>query len=124
MSLVSSATAKLLDDSTFENSGWTTLGVASIAGYSTSVSGDTWQGIIAEFITIFISIIGIIFLILIILSGINWMTAGGDKDKVEKSKTRIKEAVIGLGIVIAAYLITYAVMYYLGQSIGLTTGLQ
>jgi len=53
-----------------------------------------------------LSFIGVLFLILTIYGGINWMTAGGNEQKVEKAKTIIINAIIGLLIVLSAYTIT------------------
>lgn len=61
---------------------------------------------IAVIIKTILSILGVIFVILMIFSGFQWMTAGGNEDQVKKSQSRIKNAVIGLVIVILAYSIT------------------
>lgn len=52
-----------------------------------------------------ISLLGIIFIILIILSGYQWMTAGGNEEAVKKSRTKMVNAVIGLLVVVASYAI-------------------
>ncbi len=64
------------------------------------------EDIIAAVITTVLSFLGIIFVILIIFSGYQWMTAGGNEDQVKKATARIKNAVIGLIIVVFAYGIT------------------
>ncbi len=64
------------------------------------------EDIIAVVITTVLSFLGIIFVILIIFSGYQWMTAGGNEDQVKKATTRIRNAVIGLIIVVFAYGIT------------------
>lgn len=63
----------------------------------------------------FIGLLGIIFLILIILAGYNWMTASGDESKVEKAQHTMRYAIIGLAVIIAAYAITYFVFLNLGS---------
>jgi hypothetical protein len=57
-------------------------------------------------IAVALLLLGIIFLILMIYGGYMWMTAGGDEQKVEKAKGLIRNAIIGLVIVLAAYAIT------------------
>jgi hypothetical protein len=64
---------------------------------------------IAFLINAFLGLLGIIFIIIIIVAGFNWMTAGGEEEKIRKSKTKITRAVIGLLIVLSAYAITYFV---------------
>ncbi len=56
-------------------------------------------------VRIVLSLLGIMFLIFIISSGIQWMTAGGNEEKVTKAQQRIKNATIGLIIVILSYAI-------------------
>ncbi|KKP91560.1 MAG: hypothetical protein UR94_C0015G0010 [Parcubacteria group bacterium GW2011_GWA2_36_10] len=61
-----------------------------------------------------LSLLGVIFIIMIILAGFKWMTASGDPKKVEEARDNIKNAVIGLAVVLAAYAITYFVFQALG----------
>jgi hypothetical protein len=51
----------------------------------------------------------------LIIGGIQWITAGGDKQALEKARTGITNAIMGLVIVAA----TYAVMILVGQFFGL-----
>ena len=53
-----------------------------------------------------LSLLGVIFLILIVYGGFLWMTAYGDKTKIEKARDLITNAVIGVVIVVAAYTIS------------------
>lgn len=76
------------------------------AGYDPGVNlGDA----VAIAIKGFLSLLGVIFVILIIISGFNWMTASGDEEKIKKATSTIRSAIIGLLIVVAAYSITYFV---------------
>ena len=52
---------------------------------------------------IFLSLIGIIFLLLMIFAGYNWMTAQGEEEKVSKAKDTIARSIIGLIIVLGSY---------------------
>lgn len=74
-------------------------------GLSKADLGDTIGGIIK----IVLSLMGTIFLILIIYAGILWMTARGAEEQITKSKDIIRAAIIGLAIVLSAYAITYFV---------------
>lgn len=80
--------------------------VQTQAGYADNVTVGTVVGTI---IKAFLGLLGIIFVILMIVAGFNWMTAGGDEAKIEKATSTIRSAVIGLIIVVAAYAITYFV---------------
>lgn len=83
------------------------------AGFSDSGGEDTLVNVVSSVITTVLSLLGIVFLILIIVSGYQWMTAGGNEENVAKAKKRLTNAVIGLIIVLSAYAITWAVFKYL-----------
>jgi len=68
-----------------------------------------------EVIGMILSFVGVIFLALVIYGGITWMTAGGNDQKVEKAKTIIIDATIGLIIVLSAYAITSFIGTQLAQ---------
>ena len=57
-----------------------------------------------------LSVVGLIFLVLMVYAGMLWMTARGDEGKVEKSKEIITAAIIGLAITVSAYAITVFVV--------------
>jgi hypothetical protein len=67
------------------------------------------EEIISNVIQVFLSLLSMIFIILILYAGYNWMTAGGDEQKVTKAKDTIYRAVIGLVITISAFVLTYFV---------------
>ena len=76
-------------------------------GYSSEP--ESLSETVARIIRVFLTLLGIIFLILMILAGYRWMTAGGNEDKVSESKKQIRNAVIGLIIIMMAYSISYLV---------------
>ncbi len=53
-----------------------------------------------------LSLVGTIFLILVIYAGILWMTASGNDEQVNQSIGILRSAVIGLAIVASAYSLT------------------
>ena len=79
------------------------------AGFDESATADTVPNTIASIIKVFLGFLGIIFIILVIWAGYNWMTAGGNEEKVTKARTTIFRAVIGLIIIVSAYAITHFV---------------
>lgn len=64
------------------------------------------SALIGLFFRAAIGLVGIIFLILAIYSGFRWMTARGDKASVTEAKETLKNAIIGLIMVVLAYTIT------------------
>lgn len=83
------------------------------AGFADATGGGGLGDVIANLIKTFLGVLAIIFIILIIVSGYNWMTAQGDETKVTKAKQTIQRAIIGLIIIVAAYSITWFVFKYL-----------
>ena len=55
--------------------------------------------------------------VFIIIGGIQWITAGGDKMAAQAARDRITAAVVGLIIVVAAFAISLIVMTLLGVNI-------
>lgn len=53
------------------------------------------------------SFLGLVFLILVIYAGINWMTAQGNTSQIDKAKNTLVKAIVGLVICLSAYAITY-----------------
>jgi hypothetical protein len=54
-----------------------------------------------------LSLLGIIFLIIMVFAGYRWMTAAGNEETVKTSQQMITRAIIGLIIVLMAYALTY-----------------
>ena len=79
-------------------------------GDQAELSGAELPEVIGTLIKVFLSILGIIFLILTLYAGFLWMTAAGNPDKVGKAKTLLAQAVIGLILILASYAISQFVV--------------
>ncbi|MFO0764551.1 MAG: Ig-like domain-containing protein [Patescibacteria group bacterium] len=62
--------------------------------------------IIGRIINIFLGFMGVILLGIIVYAGYLWMTSGGDNEQVEKAKKLIRNAIIGLIIIVSSFAIT------------------
>ena len=78
--------------------------VANQAGVKDVDSVGTVSG---RIINTALTLVGLIFLLLMVYGGYLWMTARGDEGQVEKAQSIIRNAIIGIVLVIAAYAITY-----------------
>ena len=85
--------------------------------YSQTGSPEPLQIVVARILKIFLSLLGIIFVILILVAGFKYMTAGGNDEKVKQSVAQIRNAIIGLFIVIAAYSITVFITNSLSDAV-------
>lgn len=58
---------------------------------------------------------GLAFILYFLWGGLNWIMAGGDKSKLEESKAKITQGLIGLALLAASYVI----IRFLESAIGL-----
>jgi len=73
---------------------------------STSGTPMDIRVVVAKVISVFLGLLGIIFVALIVLAGYKWMMAQGDESKVTEAKDQLRTSVIGLAIILAAWGIT------------------
>ena len=85
------------------------LETTGVIGWGEIATPTSFPELIQYAISAFLGLLGIIFVVLIVYAGYNWMTAAGDEEKVSLAKQTLSRAVIGLIIIIAAYSITYFV---------------
>ena len=64
----------------------------------------------AKIINVAMGFLGIIAVVIILIGGFKWMTAGGGEDKVEEATKMIKAGVIGLIIILASFAIAKMVI--------------
>ena len=69
--------------------------------------------ITGNFINLFLSLMGALFLVLIIYGGFTWMTAAGNEEKVKTATDLMTKAAIGLAIILSAYLLANFVVFKL-----------
>lgn len=79
------------------------LGAAASLAFGRELKDVPPEVIIGQIILALLGFVGLIFLILTIYAGFLWMTAGGNDDKVKKSKQIIVSAVIGMIIIFSSY---------------------
>jgi len=73
-------------------------------------SAGSLESGIGNIVFALLSLVGIIFLFLLIYGGIFWMTARGNESQVDKAKNIITNSLIGLIIVLLAYAISVFVI--------------
>lgn len=65
---------------------------------------------IVKIINVTLTIVGLIVVVLIIFAGFKWMTAAGNEEAVKDAQKIMKNAIIGLVIIILAWSITLFIM--------------
>lgn len=73
--------------------------------YASTTNENSMMLIVGLIINAALGLLGVIFIILMVLAGYNWMTASGSEEKVKEAKDTIKRAIIGLVIVIGSWAI-------------------
>lgn len=81
-----------------------TSGIAGTGDLKTVIQGG---------VNFFLGLLGIIAVIVIIISGFQWMTADSE-DKVKEARKRLINSIIGLIIIFAAYGIVFVVLNTVG----------
>ncbi|MDD2731323.1 MAG: pilin, partial [Candidatus Portnoybacteria bacterium] len=87
-------------------------------GQTIKLSGEDPRILASRIINVVLGVIGIILLTLVLYAGFVWMTAGGDADKISKAQKILRNAFIGLIIILAAWAITYYVINVLLNATG------
>lgn len=93
-------------------------GVDEIAR-STALGKQSLQTTVSSIINVALSLLGIIAVVIILIGGFRWMTAGGNDDKVAEARKWIFSGIIGLAIVLSAWAIATFVIDKLAEA---TTG--
>ena len=75
------------------------------------------RAIAAQVINIILGFLGIVAVVIILLGGFKWMTAGGNEDKVGEARKLITAGIIGLIIILASFAIASFVLTQLSAAV-------
>jgi hypothetical protein len=118
ISIISIATCTLFFQTTFVDA----QGLKNALGnlQKTAQPAGVEQGdigtIVGSVINAALTLVGVIFLVLMVYAGFLWMTARGEEDQINKAKKIIIGTMIGLIITVSAYAITIFVTGQLGAN--------
>ena len=93
--------------------------LSSDFGDTTGLGQADLQTTIGQLIRVLLGFLGVVAVVIILLGGFKWMTAGGNDEKVAEAKRLIIAGIIGLAIILAAYAIA---SFVISSVIGATTG--
>lgn len=82
------------------------LGTVSKQTGQVAPTGDHLPIVLGNFISIFISALGVVMLVYLLWGGYTWMMAQGEEKQVSRAKDMIKNAIIGMVIVSLAFSIS------------------
>ena len=75
---------------------------------------------VARIINILLGFLGVLAVILVLLGGFKWMTAGGNEDKIAEAKKLMGAGLVGLVIILAAFAIASFVVNQLAEATNAT----
>lgn len=79
-------------------------------GAATGLGSQDVRVTVASIIRTAMGLLGIVAVVIILIGGFRWMTAGGNEEQVGEAKKWIFSGVIGLAIILSAYaLATYVI---------------
>jgi hypothetical protein len=83
------------------------LGCAAAAAHFNTGEKGTLESVIGFLMTVLLSLVGIVFMTFLFFGGFIWITAGGNETKIDRSKSILKQGIVGLLIVFGAYALSY-----------------
>ncbi len=86
-------------------------------GYENPLGNATVPQLIGRIITQVLPLVGSLFLLMFIWGGFLWLTSDGDETHIKKARTTLTNAVIGLAIIMAAYIIVSFLLNTLAKAV-------
>ncbi len=93
------------------------LGITA-AGTDSVLGDEDLIVTITRIINVALGLLGIVAVVIILIGGFKWMTAGGNEENVAGAKKLIFSGIIGLAIILSAYAIASFVINRLGEATG------
>lgn len=76
------------------------------------------EGVYSTFIKSALSLVGIASIVMIVVSGFNYLASGGDKEGLARAKNTLTYSIVGLVLAISAWLILFMFGKFLGIEFG------
>lgn len=101
-----------------------TFGLGNVRTGLTNEAGDVTLGerdlreTVGQIINVALSLLGIIAVVIILIGGFRWMTAGGNDEKVTEARKWIFSGIIGLAVILSAWAIATFVLKQLSTATG------
>ena len=99
--LLTMAPALAVDASDYNAIGAEDLGIKYAE--STGLGTKDVRATVASILRVAMGLLGIVAVVIVLIGGFTWMTAGGNEEKVGEAKKWIFAGVIGLAIVLSAF---------------------
>jgi hypothetical protein len=93
------------------------IGLNDVGRVYGSATPQDIRVIIAKIVNVILTLLGVIFLALTIFAGFQYMTAAGNEEKTKKAVDLLRDAIIGLVIILAAWAITRYTIIVLNNTV-------
>lgn len=84
-------------------------------GSDLASSTSAVEKILSNVLVVLTIVAGISFVLYFLLGGLNWITAGGDKGKIDKAKSMMTGGAIGMIVIV----VSYAIVWIVGKALGI-----
>lgn len=94
--------------------------ISGVGDFQTGISGGVQTGLgtlLSNIITTLTVVGSLAFVIYFTIGGLKWITAGGDKGKIEESKAQMTQSAIGLIVIVVSFFVVGIVGAVLGIDI-------
>lgn len=94
-----------------------TFGLGKVnSGLDGSLGNQDLRTTVGSIINVALSLLGVVAVVIILLGGFRWMTAGGSEEKVDEARRLIFQGIIGLAIILSAWAIATFVLSKLSDA--------
>ena len=90
-------------------------GLGDIGNTYGSATPTDIRTVVAQIIDVVLGLLGVVFIVLMVYAGFKYMTSAGNEEKTSEALGLIRNAVIGLIIVLLSWVITRLFVYVLGR---------
>jgi len=96
-----------------------TFGLTEVnTGLDGTLGNQDLRTTIGDLIQVALSLLGVVAVVIILIGGFKWMTAGGNEEKVTEARKLIFSGIIGLAIILSAWAIALFVINQLSSATG------
>lgn len=99
-----------------EASTWSNLEEIGNAGDGVATIGSL-ASVFSNILQAVVAFSGVILFIMLVIGGFNFLFSSGDQKKLEKAKGTVTNAIIGLVVLVGAYLILFIIKTFTGVDI-------
>lgn len=91
--------------------------VTNVAGAGTVPTIKCLEPLFRNLVLSIVALSGVALFIMLIISGFNFLFSGGDQKKLEKARSTMTYAIMGLVVIASAYLIVQTIKVFTGVDV-------